>query len=318
MQQALSHWAGVTAPEGVACGPHAPAVCRPTSHMAVCVSGQQRTLHHVAPYLAVRVLQPIRNETDVFVVVDPSIASPAGRACAHVPLQPCVKHHIRSRTMMHGLAECERLISDRERARRRSYSWIVRVRPDFLPQLALPAYEHWPIITADVPTVYASDVRTIYASDGDEGGCFVGDQFLIMSRTAARIFHAWASGLDSARGLDVHPEHSLGLTFVRARVRLFRVNNPHYLVRMQTNNSEDRQGGKGGPLRNFELTPENTPGHALPSALEAKGVLSFHTAAVPFQYAGPRLCFERQTSPMYRPEGYSCTGPQAPCRPLVR
>ena len=148
--------------------------------VAVCISGKFRTLSNVAPYIEARVLRPIRDDADVFIVIDTEIP-PEVRTL----LRPRATMRIYSQAQQDGFAACEKLIARHEQlyspeGPTQNYSWVMRYRTDFIPRLSFPAITTWPRATSEARMYVQYAPR----------GCHVDDQWMLMSRAAARIFSA--------------------------------------------------------------------------------------------------------------------------------
>ena len=179
----------------------------PKKPVAVCVSGLARAFYAVPRVQRnawSHMVWPIVEEADVFFVLDASTRGRTGGvvdAAAAAALarearalwRPVYDVALESAGLEESLAACFGAIAGRERARRRAYAWVLRLRPDATYGQALPPYPAFPDLAPGAAVAWAAYLGGATCGRGvpadfDRTGACLDDNWALLSRGAADAY----------------------------------------------------------------------------------------------------------------------------------
>jgi len=179
----------------------------PKKPVAVCVSGLARAFYAVPRVQRnawSHMVWPIVEEANVFFVLDASTRGRTGGvvdAAAAAALErearalwrPVYDVALESAGLEESLAACFGAIAGRERARRRAYAWVLRLRPDATYGQALPRYSAFPDLAPGAAVAWAAYLGGATCGRGvpadfDRTGACLDDNWALLSRGAADAY----------------------------------------------------------------------------------------------------------------------------------
>lgn len=287
-----------------------------TLQVAVCIAGQSRTIVSTARFIERAMIQPIRNESDVYMALSNSTITKL-RSEDLVYLRsifaPVTLRLFHSKWQTSGLVQCIKDISlteakvspnntsscfihNQEKGCR--YEWVLRLRPDVVYGKMLPPYELWPHWSLAHPVVFTGPEtgRSRHFSTRDQW--LVKDTWALVTPGARHAYFSDWSRLGIGRSakkdcgwsIYMSAEGDLACTLLKANVYVVALQFPYFIVR------ETIGGHAGGPrkimytggrmkdkLDAWELLPEDIC-HRINQSADAEGHLE------QIRWDGHRLC----------------------------
>lgn len=169
--------------------------------VATCMSGQARTVVSTAPFIRRAMIDPIRDESDVYMALSNS-------STVHVTLEdvvllraifsPVAFRLFHSRWQSEGLIHCMTDIRSTEsttpcRDNHCFYRWVLRLRPDVIYGRIIPPYNQWPQWSPTDSVVYTPPESKVVAIDNRTSRWSVKDVWALVTFGARdAYFSDWA------------------------------------------------------------------------------------------------------------------------------
>lgn len=198
--------------------PNAPLRNTAVRTIALCIAGQARTFNQTYPNIRGAMLEPIHNQTDVFMAID-AYHSNHSKLIHHddstlrsiavqftnvvvlriLPTKP-TRRDSRGWYAERSLVACLHDIRAEEAIwRGTSYSWVIRARPDVVYDSSLPLFTAWPQWrSAPAPrTMFSGQIQASAETEVvRSSGMCVKDESAVMTRPVAdAFFREWPPAL---------------------------------------------------------------------------------------------------------------------------
>ena len=168
--------------------------------VAITVTGLLRTFERTRASILESMVLPIRGDADVFVMVDTQRQTSREQLEEWSrPLAPLELATHTSAGQNDGLHRCMALVLQHEGARRRPYSWLLRLRPDVAyTETRLPPRRDWPSFPTGARVLYTRrviDIQHLLPAGATALPPCVDDQWALMTRSAGLAYYApsWPS-----------------------------------------------------------------------------------------------------------------------------